>query len=211
MLSARTFDEVNNMNQTYRAIDFETYFGEMELSEEEKNKRISLAERLEENFVFVLAFLFYMQQYGNINWENIRVRFQNAYTEALNGVIVNDITIQNYIEQFSYNVTDSSQKHVNDVYYYSTDRAKWMSENESNTIWNYSNYRDAINSGKTMKRWVDIRDRRERESHRKVGGTSKPIEEPFMVGDSFMMYPKDDSLGASDDQIVNCRCSILYY
>ena len=211
MLSARTFDEVNNMNQTYRAIDFETYFGEMELSEEEKNKRISLAERLEENFVFVLAFLFYMQQYGNINWENIRVRFQNAYTEALSGVIVNDIAIQNYIEQFSYNVTDSSQKHVNDVYYYSTDRAKWMSENESNTIWNYSNYRDAINSGKTMKRWVDIRDRRERESHRKVGGTSKPIEEPFMVGGSFMMYPKDDSLGASDDQIVNCRCSILYY
>lgn len=211
MLSARTFDEVNNMNQTYRAIDFETYFGEMELSEEEKNKRISLAERLEENFVFVLAFLFYMQQYGNINWENIRIRFQNAYTEALSGVITIDIAIQNYVEQFSYNVTDSSQKHVNDVYYYSADRAKWMSENESNTIWNYSDYRDAINSGKTMKRWVDIRDRRERESHKKVGGTSKPIEEPFMVGDSFMMYPKDDSLGASDDQIVNCRCSILYY
>ena len=51
MLSARTFDEVNNMNQTYRAIDFETYFGEMELSEEEKNKRISLAERLEEDSI----------------------------------------------------------------------------------------------------------------------------------------------------------------
>ena len=57
---------------------------------------------------------------------------------------------------------------------------------------------------------VDIRDKRERKDHREVGGTIKPITEPFLVGDSVMDYPKDTSYGASASQIVNCRCSIKY-
>lgn len=32
----------------------------------------------------------------------------------------------------------------------------------------------------------------------------------FLVGTSMMMFPKDDSLGASAKEIINCRCSVKY-
>jgi hypothetical protein len=75
---------------------------------------------------------------------------------------------------------------------------------------NHQDFMDAIAAGFTLKKWVDIRDKRERKDHREVGGTIKPITEPFLVGDSVMDYPKDTSYGASASQIVNCRCSIKY-
>lgn len=58
---------------------------------------------------------------------------------------------------------------------------------------------------------MDIRDKKERETHLRVGRTIKPIEEPFVVGESLMQYPKDTSLGADSSEIVNCRCTIRYF
>lgn len=37
MFDGMTFDELNQLNSGKRSVDYETYFGEMELSEEEKN------------------------------------------------------------------------------------------------------------------------------------------------------------------------------
>ncbi|HIR27668.1 MAG TPA: hypothetical protein IAB84_06835 [Candidatus Choladousia intestinigallinarum] len=122
-----------------------------------------------------------------------------------------DDYIRNYVRNFSNDVMETTMGHQNDPYYYTQDRAAFMAENEANTFFNYSDYSDAIKAGKKMKRWIDIRDKRERETHRLVGGTSKKISEPFLVGDSFMMFPKDTSMGASGSEIVNCRCSIKYF
>jgi len=54
-------------------------------------------------------------------------------------------------------------------------------------------------------------DKRVRTTHKEVGGTSKPIGEPFYVGGSLLLYPRDFSLGASAEQTAGCRCSIEYY
>lgn len=211
MLDVRDYDELNGLVGMSRSEDYEDYFGVMDLPDAGKEKRIELAESLGDNFLLVLAFLFIMQQYQTINWETIRTRFESAYRDALEGAIVLDEYFDSYIRQFSYDVTESTQNHVDDPYYYSLDRSRVMAENESNTVWNYSDFQSAIQSGYTRKQWIDIRDRRERESHRAVGGTVKPINEPFMVGSSFMDYPKDTSYGASSSEIVNCRCSIRYF
>ena len=211
MLDVRDYDELNGLVGMSRSEDYEDYFGVMDLSDSGKEKRIELAERLGDNFLLVLAFLFIMQQYQTINWETIRTRFESAYRDALDGAIVLDEYLDSYIRRFSYDVTESTQNHIDDLYYYSFDRARVMAENESNAAWNYSDFQSAIQSGYTRKQWIDIRDRRERETHRAVGRTIKPINEPFMVGSSFMDYPKDTSYGASSSEIVNCRCSIRYF
>lgn len=210
-LEFRSFDEINARNELHRAIDYEEYFGKMELTKEQKQERIALAEKLEENFLFVLALLFTMQQYNAVDWETIRAKFQTGYMNALSGIVATDDYIKSYVRTFVYDVTDSTKAHQSDPYYYTQDRAAFMAENEANTFFNYSDYFAAIKAGKIMKMWVDIRDKRERETHRKVGGTIKKIDEPFMVGSSFMNFPRDYSMGASASEIVNCRCSIKYF
>ena len=69
----------------------------------------------------------------------------------------------------------------------------------------------AVDQGKTHKQWVDIRDNKERNTHRKVGGTIIGINELFDVGDARMRYPHDVELALDNpEEIVNCRCSINY-
>lgn len=207
-----TYAELNQMIENPRSEPFDIYFGDMELSKQEKNKRIALAEKLEENFLPILIFLFILNQYARtVDWEEIRTRFENGYSDSVKEFTDIDSQLNIHIKSFSQDVTESTKRHINDFYYYSTDRAKLISENESNTTLSYQEFMDAVNSGKTMKQWVDIRDRKERETHREVGGTVKRIAEPFLVGDSIMNYPRDFTFSASASEIVNCRCSIKYF
>ena len=53
-------------------------------------------------------------------------------------------------------------------------------------------------------------DKHTRDSHRDLDGVSKPISEPFEVGEYLMQFPTDDSLGAGMEEIANCRCSVEY-
>ena len=212
MFSDMTFDDLNKMVGTKKSIPYETYFSNTGLSDKQKENRISLAKKMEEKFTYAMILLFTMAQYSKaIDYESVRAIFETGYLAAITGTIDVDDYIESYVKQFSYDIIDSTKKHDSDPYYYSKDRVKLISENESQTSWNYQEYVDAKNSGKTKKKWRDIRDKRERETHRKVGGTVLPIGEPFLVGDSLMYYPKDTSLGASDEEIANCRCSIKYF
>lgn len=212
MFKGMTYEELNQMIENPRSEPFENYFGDMEISESEKKKRISLAEKLKDNFLPILFFLFTYQKYGlTIDWEEIRLRFEIEYRNTLQEIMTIDTYLDTYIKTFSYDVTDSTKQHKDDFYYYSEDRATLISENESNTAFSYEEFLEAINSGKTMKKWIDIKDKRERESHRKVGGTIKPINEPFLVGNSLMMFAKDWSMGAEAKEIISCRCSIKYF
>ena len=211
MFEHMTFDELNRIVGKNRSEPYETYFGEMDLTEEEIEERIALAEKLEKNFLFVLALLFTMVQYNSVNYEQIRNRFEKSYSQAINGTIVSDDYINQYIRNFSYDIIDSTKVHVDDMYYYSSDRAIFMAENESLTCWNHQDFVDAIKSGKRKKQWMDVRDKKERETHLQVGRTIKPIDQPFVVGDSLMQYPKDNSLGAESKEVISCRCTIKYF
>ena len=69
---------------------------------------------------------------------------------------------------------------------------------------------EAIAQGKTKKQWVAIMDKKTRSTHRSADGEIIGITEPFIVGGSLLMYPRDVSLGASSSEIVGCRCSVKY-
>lgn len=211
MFEGLAFDELNSLLANKRSMPFEQYFGEMELSDEEIQKRIELAEKLEDGFLFVLALLFTMQQYSAVNWEQARQEYENRYLKALAGYVTITPYIQNYVRSMSYDIMDSTKNHQSEYYYYSPDRGKFMAECEANTTRSYQCNEDAIAQGKTRKRWLTMGDKRVRETHREVGGTSKPINEPFYVGGSLLQFPRDFSLGASTSETAGCRCSIEYY
>lgn len=206
-----TFDELNQMNSTIKSIPYEKYFGEMELGEDEKEKRIELAKRFEKEFLFVLAYLFTMQQYGIVNWEDIRNRFERAYLSAINGVIDRDDYMEQYAKRFSQEVTESTRKNETDSYYYTTDRSIFMAENESNSSWEYQNYSDAIKSGKKRKQWMTMNDKYVRKTHKEVEGQTIDIDSVFLVGNSIFRYPKDNYFSPSSKEVVGCRCTIKYF
>lgn len=211
MFTNLSFDEVNALVTNERSLPYETYFGEMTLPEEEKAERIKMAEDLEEVFITTMIWLFTLEQANNTNYEPVRQRMEDDYMEVLRKYVEVDNYLKTYVKSFSYDVIDSTKKHKNDPYYYSLDRARFMAENEVNTAINHARYIEAVNTGKTMKRWESIIDEVTRKDHIEINGKYIPIGQAFYVGDSWMLYPKDTSLGASANQIVNCRCTVIYF
>ena len=211
MFDGMSFDELNSLLANKRSMSFEQFFGEMELSDDEIQQRIELAEKLEDGFLFVLALLFTMQQYNEVNWERARQEYENRYLSALAGYVTITPYIRQYVRDMSYDIMDSTKKHQSEYYYYSPDRGKFMAECESNTTRSYQCNEDAIAQGKTMKRWLTMGDKRVRETHKEVGGTLKPIGEPFYVGGSLMMFPRDTQYSPPNSLVCGCRCSIEYY
>lgn len=81
---------------------------------------------------------------------------------------------------------------------------------EVNEIGNLAVNNAALNSGKTRKRWRTFGDSRVRNTHRAASGQTVPINEPFIIGGSRLMFPCDTSLGADASEVVNCRCTVQY-
>lgn len=190
---------------------FEMYFGEMNLPEEEKSERIQMAKELEEVFITTMIWLFTIEQANKIDYEFIRKQIEDSYLETLRKYASVDRHLETYVKSFSYDVIDSTKKHKNEPYYYSLDRARFMAENEVNTAINHARYIEAVNGGKTMKRWESIIDEATRKDHREINGKYISIGQAFHVGDSWMLFPKDMSMNPNPNQVINCRCSIMYY
>lgn len=211
MFSKLTFDELNELVVNERSMPFETYFGEMTLPQEEKAERIKMAEELEEVFITTMIWLFTIEQANNTNYEPIRRRMEDDYLKVLRKYVEVDDYLKTHVKSFTYDVIDSTQRHKGEPYYYSCDRARFMAENEVNSAVNHARHMEAVKNGKTMKRWEAIIDEGTRTDHINVNGKYIPIGQAFHVGDSWMLYPKDTSFDASANQIVNCRCTVIYF
>lgn len=195
-----------------RSIPYDEYFGDMELTEEEKKNRKKFAESMEEVMLFIFSLFSVMKQYGYKNKNFIISQLQMKYSEVILKFMDLDRYLEDYIAEFSRETINVTIKHEDEKYYTSDDRAMLISENESHLAFSHKDFSDAVKAGKKFKQWIDIRDNRERETHRKVGRTILPINEPFVVGDSLMMHPKDsENFGAKAEEIVNCRCSVKYF
>lgn len=203
---------MSNYEWVRRSIPYDEYFEDMEITEEEKKDRKKFAESMEEVMLFIFSLFSAMSRYGHKNKEFVINQLQEKYSEVVLKFMDLDRYLEDYIEEFSRDTIDITIEHQDEKYYTSDDRAMLISENESHFAFSHKEFSDAVKAGKRYKQWMDIRDSRERETHRKVGRTILPINEPFVVGDSLMMHPKDsESYGAKADEIVNCRCSARYF
>lgn len=216
-MNVSSYDELNIRPNNRRSEPYKEYFSKMSISDKEKQERIAFSEQMEEVVLYILALIETTIESGETNREYIQTQFYDKYLD----VIASYMLIDTYIKRYALGVTkqiidatferfSAEDKSITDDYYLSNDRAMFISECEANSILNYRQYSKALKSGKTKKTWIDVGDKRERKTHLEVGGTTIPINEPFSVGDSLLMFPTDHSLGASADEIVNCRCSIQY-
>lgn len=216
-MSVSSYDELNIRPSNRRSEPYKEYFSKMSISDKEKQERIAFSEQMEEVVLYILALIETNIESGETNREYIQTQFYDKYLD----VVASYMLIDTYIKQYALDVTkqiidatferfSSEDRSITDDYYLSNDRAMFISECEANSILNYRQYSKAAKAGKTKKKWIDVGDKRERKTHLEVGGTTLPIDEPFSVGDSLLQFPKDVSLGASADEIVNCRCSIQY-
>ncbi|MCD7724299.1 MAG: phage head morphogenesis protein [Clostridiales bacterium] len=212
---AQGFDELNiaisaEAQEKMRSLPYEQYFGEMNLTEEQKQRRIEMAEKFEDEILFILSLIAVLSEHSAVDWNYIQEQFKMAYLTVLGGESAIDDYTKNYITQISYDLTQTTKSNMGNEYNLSYDRARYISENEANTIINHDENEEAIAIGFTKKTWLTMRDRRVRHTHAVLEGKTIPIGNAFEVGDSLMNFPKDESFYPSDEEVVNCRCSIKY-
>lgn len=206
----RLFDELGE-SQSILSID--EYFDKIEeLTEEDKEKRKKFAYEMQDILLFIFVLYLTMKDYNYVNEKYIESQLQSRYAELVKryGIDI-DFELSEYIKQFSEDTVNTTLKNADTPYFTSDDRAVLIAENESQNTFNRQDYINAIKSGKTKKQWVDIMDKKERETHREVGGMVIPIEEYFLVGDSLLLYPHDYSMNPEAKEVINCRCSIRYF
>lgn len=203
----RIFDEIDDLPQD-EILDIESYFNEIELSDEEKKKRKEFAESMVDVMLFVFALFSVMRQHDYMNKQYIISQLQSRYSDVVLQYMDIDKAVDDYIQRFSEEIVDTTLKYPDEEYYLSNDRATLVSVNEANSILGYRQFREAKERGYTRKTWITEKDKKVRKTHREVGMREIPIDEYFLVGKSLMMYPHD--FNAEAKETVNCRCSIVY-
>ena len=136
-------------------------------------------------------------------FDTLKNRLTDAFSQ--NGIPIED----NYINQLVIDLIETTNRHPDDPYYLSKERALLIAQNEANTAYNYSDYVNAKSEGKTHKTWITEGDEKVREAHVEVDMQTIPIDDYFLVGGDTMRYPHD-YINASPGNIINCRCVCIY-
>lgn len=225
-MAVLAIDELNiaqSYSPTNKPIPYREYFGEMDLTEEEVERRIAMAKRLEKDafkWVFgaialgaALDALDSQQFYTDALYERYRDVVEEFGYSVKNGYE----RVDDYIYSASDIIIGNTFKRIVDgvvtnTYFTSDDRAMFCAEEEINSVEECAGFIDAVKKGFQFKKWSAIIDKRTRDHHRDYDGTVVPINEPFEIYGSKMMYPRDAAtFGASAEEIANCRCHAAYF
>lgn len=196
-------DEINQLS-------FDTYYGEMQISKEQKEQRIRIAETFLDDLLFLFAYARRKPGKGELEAKLKAALIALIPSEFKQDGVVTDPYIKDHIALFVTSVIATTMKYLDSEYYTSYDRAWHLAADEGNIIGNYSDYSDAVKAGKTKKTWLTMKDERVRITHIMVDGETIPIQDYFRVGTSWMRFPLDQSLGASPSEVLNCRCVVSY-
>lgn len=227
MAFPRSWEELNDEVGYEISEPIDEYFDPMRISEQKKEKRRNLAYDLEEVVSGLLVDSFYAKQYGatlsfdelnQLSQKKVRsssredpvVRAREEYIDVVEDYFPVDEDVMGHIDEVLIGALLVQSRHRDEPWYYSADRARAIAENDSNALWDYDELQEALEEGFRYKTWLTIMDGRERASHAEVNELTIPIDEPFELQGGYMMYPHDDSMGVSDDELANCRCSVEY-
>lgn len=204
-MSRMKFDELNQLKR---------FFSTMDISDDEKKKRSNFAYLLYDAIYFTFALIKVEKEIEERNFATndmvvaqYRDTLENRITDAFDreGIPYEP----NYISRLVSDIMDTTNRHPDDPYYLSQDRAVLIAQNESNTAYNHADYENARKSGKKYKVWMTEGDNLVRLEHEEVDGVRIPIDEMFLVGSDMMRYPHD-YLNGSPGNLINCRCVCLY-
>lgn len=202
---------------TNKPVPYREYFGEMDLDEDEIQRRISMAEDLEGQFKWLFGSILLGASLGALDGEQFYVdalyeRYRDVVESYGFGVAEGYQRVDDYIYGSSSLIVQNTLSNLANGYFTSDARAIFCAEEESNSVGECKDFVAALIAGKRTKQWSAIIDKRTRDHHRAYDGTVVPIEEPFEINGSKMMFPRDsDTFGASAEEIVNCRCHAIYF
>ena len=196
-MKPRKNDEINN-------ITFEEYFQNAPLDDNEKGKRISLAEELEILFLY----LFVAIDEPNIE-QTVIEKYQEIVTKHL-GLDKTPAYIASMAQTCITEVAKTTREHIDTDYFTSKDRAINIAADQSHGVMEYKGYVDAVKQGKTRKIWISELLETTRPDHFLAHGQEVGIFQRFHVGDSDFDFPRDIKYNPSAEQIVNCVCHCKY-
>lgn len=238
MASILTFDELNRLEG--KSISHEDYFSAIPgLSKTQVRKRIKLAKDIDENVKKVFDLIPFLLFHNKIDWNELETQIEDLMFLAVSGSLAEgemseeimmhlrimameiiDVTQRNFqivgpepgdvAASVLAATTDRKDAEFKGGYYVSGRRATIIGQNTSNQVFNHVDNRNAVKNGYTRKQWISMRDAFVRPTHHIADSQTRKIDEPFIVGNSLLMYPTDWSLGASPEEIINCRCGIIY-
>lgn len=209
-------DEINQYDRIYTDSELDKilteYFEIMDIDEEQKEKRKSLAKDFRNAmlFLFALAYIAYENDY--YSYDYLLAQFRSQFADVLITFGRMDAYTENYFQKVTEEIVFVTVEHFNPEgkdYWTSDERAILIGENEANSVLNYSELQDAIDAGYEYKTWKTERDNKVRQSHKEKEGVTIPIDEYFQFDDCEMLMPHDSENG-SPEQLVNCRCSCKF-
>ena len=225
-MAIQNFDELNIIKR--RSMPYKQFFGDMELTPKQKREREDLALILED---YIMLFFDLIQSGANETTVRQEMTYELYKLLDEEGYFETDEQLDKYIAETVKNTYQSTVDNLalypNDVseydiekddttnYWVSDDRAMFIAENESNTLFNSKDYKEAKEKGYTHKIWMAYPDNRVRPTHVDANGLKVPIGSYFEVGEAQMLYPRDVtsefSTGAEHpEEVINCRCTIKY-
>lgn len=206
------------------------YYGEMELTTNEKKLRIVMASELQsavEKYYDTVRAIITAEKLDDRKRDLLLAAAVVSLRKAYLGFF--DRFYERYVSSIYsggepyYGVESWRQKHALDFAIWLTRTARnesntafanshalAVTRTEINAVGNLAALDAAYRSGARFKTWVTFGDNKVRPSHKAVNGTRIPIDEAFTVGNSKLMFPNDTSLGADAEEIVNCRCTLKF-
>ena len=208
-MAKRIFDELKTIRSELDEIsalrEIEKYFSEMELPEEEIEKRISVANAFQRFFHGLFLSM--------LTGEAIREKYIDEIRSEYIRICDRFDLIPNmaHIDRLAETIVDNTLQNIDTEFYTSIGRSINIAETETNNSANYDDLQDAISNGYTQKTWVSQKDNRVRETHKSVDGTTIGINDFFEVGEALMLFPCDEE-NAWDfpDELCGCRCTVQY-
>lgn len=206
-------DEINNLieweDDEWESSDkeIEKYFDEMELDENEKEKRKDFSKKFIRFILPILVLIYVAKKHDR---EKSIKQIRNGYKGILTEYMEVDDFIDDHISQFSEDIIDTTILNIDDEYFTSEMRALLISVNEANTDFNYNQYINAIESGKKFKIWRTEKDKRVRKTHKALDDKQIPIMNVFKVGKTYMRFAHDTLFGVDYAELSNCRCTTEY-
>lgn len=195
---------------------YSEYFGEMDISEEQKKQRTDLAESIKRTVAFVFLSISALKVLDmaldkSDLLDTLLMRIKDDIEN--NGISLADYSdIERYVDSRFADILDLTIDNLDkdDDFNLSEDRQDLIAVNESNSILNNKEYTDALKAGFKYKTWLTKMDDRVRHTHEIVNGERIGIYDLFDVGESVMSFPRDFAHDASMDEIANCRCCVKY-
>ncbi len=214
MANLSSIDQLNNLLTEKDKQTIKKYFEEMDLDLDEIEERISLAEDISVMYIALFVFISALIAVGNeLDDEYLKDYLERGYMDVLDRhkYDTEDDYYGDYVDFISDEVIKTTEEQLAKEYYLSNDRAVTIGCNDANAFGNYQEHIEAIKAGYAFKRWETMRDKKVRHTHVMVDGQERPIQSPFKVGNSEMLFPLDESLNAEAKELINCRCVCKYF